>query len=104
MAAAEKFVQIIAFETDRIEEMGRLAVDTEKRFAGMENGPSYQVVLKDRNQPDRYYEVLEFASVDEAMRSRENPEARAFAESMAALCKQPPSFIECDIVEASRPK
>ncbi|WP_330455749.1 hypothetical protein OIB37_02025 [Streptomyces sp. NBC_00820] len=104
MEAAKKFVQIIAFETDRIDEMRTLALNTEKRFAGMENGPSYQVVLKDRNQPDRYYEVLEFDSFDEAMRSRENPGAREFAESMAALCTRPPSFIECDIVEASRPK
>ncbi|MEU6815587.1 hypothetical protein [Streptomyces sp. NPDC046860] len=100
---AEKFVQIIAFETDRIDEMRTLAMDIDRRFGGIEHGPTYQAVLKDKNQDDRYYEVLEFSSLEAAARSRHDPEARAFAERMAALCTSPPSFIECDLLEASRP-
>ncbi|MEU9401146.1 hypothetical protein [Streptomyces sp. SID4985] len=100
--AAQKFVQIIAFETDRIDEMRTLAMKIEERFGSKEHGPSYQAVLKDRNQPNRYYEVLQFDSFDEAARSRQNPESREFAERMAALCTNPPSFLECDVLEESR--
>ncbi|MFF9391938.1 hypothetical protein [Streptomyces griseoluteus] len=67
------------------------------------HGPTYQAVLKDKSKDDRYYEVLEFPSLEAAGRSRHDPEARAFAERMAALCTSPPSFIECDLLESSRP-
>ncbi|MGW5047799.1 hypothetical protein [Streptomyces griseoluteus] len=100
---AEKFVQIIAFDTDRIDEMRTLAMDIDRRFGGMQHGPTYQAVLKDKSKDDRYYEVLEFPSLEAAGRSRHDPEARAFAERMAALCTSPPSFIECDLLESSRP-
>ncbi len=99
MDAPMKFVQIIDFETDRIEEMRALAEDSEKRLAGREGGPTHRLVLKDRNQPGRYLVVIEFDSYEDAMRNSEDPETTKFAEQMAALCTRPPSFTDCDVQE-----
>lgn len=52
MDAPTKFVQIIDFETERIDEMRALSEDAEKRSAGREGGPTRRLVLKDRNRPD----------------------------------------------------
>ncbi|MFJ3301606.1 hypothetical protein ACIPSA_00530 [Streptomyces sp. NPDC086549] len=94
-----KFVQIIDFETDRIEEMRALSEDMEKRFAGRENGPTRRLVLADRSRPGRYLAVIEFNSHEEAMRNSSDPETSKFAEQMTALCTRPPSFTDCDVVD-----
>ncbi|MEU6572875.1 hypothetical protein [Streptomyces sp. NPDC046805] len=99
-----KYVQIIDFETERIDEMRDLARDIEKRFGGSEYGPERQAVLKDRSNPGRYIEVLMFNSYDEAMRSGQSPEAKQFAERMTALCTRPPTILECDVLEMSEPR
>ncbi|WP_307619999.1 hypothetical protein [Streptomyces sp. V3I7] len=104
MDTSKKFVQIIEFETDRIDEMRALARNIEKRFGGNGHGPARQAVLKDRNHPGRYLELLMFDSYDEAVRSSQDPEARQFAEKMAALCTSPPSFTECDVLEMNEAK
>jgi quinol monooxygenase YgiN len=93
------FVQVIDFQTDRIDEMRSLARNMEQRFGSTEHGPMRQVVLKDRNQPGRYLEVLVFKSRDDAMRTGQSPETSKFAEQMAALCSRPPAILDCDIVE-----
>ncbi|MEU5592048.1 hypothetical protein [Streptomyces sp. NPDC020298] len=96
-----KFVQIIEFETDRIEEMRQLSDDMENRSASREGGPARRLVLGDRNQPGRYLAVIEFDSYEEAMRNNDDPETSKFAEQMAALCTRPPSFTDCDVVDRS---
>jgi hypothetical protein len=99
MDAPLRFVQIVDFETDRIEEMRRLAEETDQRLAGREFGPTHRLILKDRNRPGRYLVVIEFDSYEDAMRNSEAPETTKFAEQMAALCTRPPSFTDCDVME-----
>lgn len=97
MDAPMKFVQIIDFETDRIDEMRQLSEETDQRLAGRSGGPTHRLVLKDRNQPNRYLVVIEFNSYEEAMANSNDPETTKFAERMAALCTKPPSFVDCDV-------
>lgn len=99
MDAAMKFVQIIDFETERIDEMRELARGTEQRFAGRDGGPTRRLVIKDRAQANRYLVVIEFDSHEDAMRNSDDPETTKFAEQMAALCTRPPSFTDCDVQE-----
>ncbi|MFI7411575.1 hypothetical protein ACIBU0_23190 [Streptomyces sp. NPDC049627] len=94
-----KFVQIIDFETERIDEMRELAHETQQRFEGRSGGPTRRLVLKDRSQANRYLVVIEFDSYEDAMRNSEDPETTKFAEQMAALCSTPPSFTDCDVQE-----
>ncbi|MFJ4789087.1 hypothetical protein [Streptomyces sp. NPDC088794] len=101
MDAPTKFVQIVDFETDRIEEMRALAEETDQRLADRTGGPTHRLVLKDRNQPGHYLVVIEFNSYEEAMANSDDPETTRFAQQMAALCTRPPSFIDCDVEEMS---
>ncbi|WP_369257716.1 hypothetical protein [Streptomyces sp. R35] len=99
-----KFVQIIEFETERIEEMQKLAEDADKRMAGRSGGPTHRLVLHDRNKPNHYLVVIEFDSHEDAMRNSNDPETTKMAEQMAALCTRPPSFTDCDVREMSELK
>ncbi|MFI6036874.1 hypothetical protein ACIBBD_22405 [Streptomyces sp. NPDC051315] len=102
MVASTKFVQIIDFETDRIEELRALSEETDQRLADRQGGPTHRMVLKDRNHPNRYLVLVEFDSYEEAMRNSADPETGKFAQRMAALCTRPPSFTDCDIQETTR--
>jgi hypothetical protein len=99
-----KFVQIIDFETDRIEEMRTLAREMDEKFAGRSGGPTHRLVLRDRSKPGRCLVVVEFDSYEEAMRNSNDPETTKMAEQMAALCTRPPSFTDCDVVEMTEIK
>ncbi|MGW0873816.1 hypothetical protein ACWD3Z_25440 [Streptomyces sp. NPDC002740] len=101
MGTSQRFVQIVEFETDRIEEMRALAEEGDQRVTGGADGPKRRLVLKDRNQPNRYLAVIEFDSHEEAVRNSDDPETGKFAERMAALCTRPPSFIDCDVQDAT---
>jgi uncharacterized protein (DUF1330 family) len=99
-----KFVQIVEFETGRIEEMQKLAEDADKRMAGRSGGPTHRLVLHDRNKPNHYLVVIEFDSYEDAMRNSNDPETTKMAEQMAALCTRPPSFTDCDVREMTELK
>ncbi|MFG2952743.1 hypothetical protein ACGF5O_03295 [Streptomyces sp. NPDC048291] len=93
------FVQIIDFETDRIDELKALADEMGSRPAGRENSPTRRLILRDRSRPGHYLGVIEFNSYEEAMQNSSDPETGKFAEQMAALCTRPPSFTDCDVVD-----
>ncbi|MFD4509632.1 hypothetical protein [Streptomyces sp. NPDC058457] len=93
------FVQIIDFETDRIDEMKALADEMGSRLVGRENSPTRRLILRDRSRPGHYLGVIEFNSYEEAMQNSSDPETSKFAEQMAALCTRPPSFTDCDVVD-----
>ncbi|MFF4354107.1 hypothetical protein [Streptomyces sp. NPDC001530] len=99
-----KFVQIIDFETERMEEMRELVQQAEQRTAGRSGGPTHRLVLQDRNTPNRYLVVIEFESYEDAMRNSNDPETTKMAEQMAALCTRPPSFTDCDVREMTELK
>ncbi|WP_151478430.1 DUF1330 domain-containing protein [Streptomyces albicerus] len=100
-----KFVQIIDFETERMDEMRELIQEAEKRAAGRSGGgPTHRMVLQDRNRSDRYLVVIEFESYEDAMRNSNDPETTKMAEKLAALCTRPPSFTDCDVREMSELK
>lgn len=101
MGTSQRFVQIIEFETDRIDEMRALAAEGEQRVTGRADGPTRRLVLKDRSEPNRYLVIIEFDSHEEAMRNSDDPETGKFAERMAALCTGPLSFTDCDVQDTT---
>ncbi|MHC3468600.1 hypothetical protein ACYF6T_07790 [Streptomyces sp. 7R007] len=102
MEAPLKFVQIVDFETDRMEEMRELSQEMEATLGDREGGPTHRLVLRDRANPDRYLVVIEFNSYEEAMQNSNHPETTKFAERMAALCTRAPSFTDCDVVDITQ--
>ncbi|MFF5493127.1 hypothetical protein [Streptomyces aquilus] len=95
-----KFVQIIDFETERLDEMEQLLEGARERFEGLEGGPTHRILLKDRDTPGRYLAVIEFESFEEAMRNSERPETSEMAAQMAELCSRAPRFVNCDLVDS----
>ncbi|MFG2499615.1 hypothetical protein ACGFSB_15560 [Streptomyces sp. NPDC048441] len=94
-----KFIQMIEFETDRIDDMRALVEQTEQQSTGREGGPTHRLVLADRGNPRRFFVLIEFASPDDAQRNSAAPETTHLAEQLAALCTSGPSFTDCDVRE-----
>ncbi|KAA0931650.1 DUF1330 domain-containing protein [Streptomyces apricus] len=92
-----RFVQIIDFETQHIDEIRDLVQEAAEHSGGRGGGPTHRMVLQDRNTPDRYLVVIEFASHDDAVRNSEDPATTRMAERVAALCTRPPRFTDCDV-------
>jgi hypothetical protein len=99
-----KFVQIIDFETERMEEMRELVEQAAQRAEGRTGGPTHRLVLQDRNMPGRYLVLIEFESYEDAMRNSNDPETSRMAEQLAALCTRPPTFTDCDVREMTELK
>jgi len=95
-----KFVQIIGFETERLEEMQQLLQEAGQRSAGRTGGPTHRMLLKDRDKPDHYLALIEFDSYDEAMRNSDDPETGKLAEQLGALTIGERVYTNCDVLES----
>ncbi len=94
-----KFVQIIDFETERLDEMEQIFEEAGRRFAGRSGGPTQRMLLKDRDNPRRYLALIEFDSYEEAMRNSNDPETSRMAERVGALCIGERVYTNCDLVD-----
>lgn len=92
------FVQIIEFSTTRIDEVRQMVEDFRASTEGTRTVVK-GMVCADRDQANRYVNIVEFESYEEAMRNSELPETRAFAERMMKLCDGPPTFRNLDVQE-----
>ena len=99
-----KFVQIIGFETERLEEMQQLMQEAGRRNEGRTGGPTHRMLLKDRDKPNHYLAVLEFESYDEAMRNSDAPETSKLAEQLGALTIGERVYTNCDVLESGELK
>ncbi|MFL5996934.1 MAG: hypothetical protein ACJ736_21955 [Streptomyces sp.] len=98
------FVQIIGFETERLEEMQQLLQEAGERNAGGAGGPTHRMLLKDRDKPHHYLALIEFDSYDEAMRNSDDPETGKLAEQLGALSIGERVYINCDVLESGEIK
>ncbi|MFG3493518.1 hypothetical protein [Streptomyces sp. NPDC047928] len=98
-----RFTQIIDLETERMDEMRTLMDEWGNEEESRDYGPTRSQILKDRDNANRYYVVVEFNSYDEAMRNSDDPRISAMAERLQSLCTRPTRFINCDALEISEP-
>jgi hypothetical protein len=91
------FVQIIEFQTSRIEEIEELGRPPR---TGGSSAPTFRRILAtaDRERPGTYLTILEFDSHESAMENSGRPETSEFAAKMAALCDGPPVFRNLDVL------
>ncbi|MFE6095734.1 hypothetical protein ACFQ7M_27690 [Streptomyces massasporeus] len=94
-----KFVQIIEFETERLDEMQQVLDEAGQRNAGRAGGPTRSTLLKDRDKPHRYLALIEFESFDEAMRNSDDPETTKLAERLNALSIGERVYTNCDVLD-----
>jgi len=90
------FVQLIEFQTDRIDEFDA-ALDEWIAASEGWRAPTRSVRTKDRDRPATYVQVVEFPSYEAAMENSARPETGRLAERLAALCSTPPTFRNLDV-------
>jgi len=90
------FVQIIEMTTNRPDEVEALVTEwrsqTESRRTAQRG-----TFTKDRDRPDTYVQIVEFASFEDAMANSDLPETAAFAERLTKLCDGPMTFRNLDV-------
>jgi hypothetical protein len=90
------FVQIMEFDTSRIDEVEALS-----RKLQQERGDallaSKATVTEDRDRPGHYFVIVEFGSYEEAMRNSNDPATSRYAEELGALLDGPPTFHNLDV-------
>lgn len=91
------FVQIIEWTSSRVDEVEALS-DEFREDPAREGGPVRLLVLADRDKPNSYRTVVEFASHDAAMANSARDDTAEFAQKMAALCDGPPTFFNGDVL------
>ena len=89
------FIQTVTYTTSRIDEVRKLGQQLhEKRKASGDPGMIQISVCADRDTPNRYTTVVEFASYDEAMANSNHPDIAEFSQRMAKLVDGPPTFVQ----------
>lgn len=78
------FVQIIEFETSRIDEFDALTQKMESERGG-ELLASKATVTEDRDHPGRYLVIVEFPSYEAAMENSNLPVTQKYASEMGQL-------------------
>jgi quinol monooxygenase YgiN len=92
------FVQIVQWQTSRIDEVEKLSEEYREGRDARGGGPVRVQILADKDTPNTYYTVAEFASAEEAQANSDRPETSAFAAKMMELCDGPPTFRNTELL------
>jgi quinol monooxygenase YgiN len=95
------FVQIIEYQTSRLEELQALAREFREGSAQQAGAskPLRGSVAADQERPGHYLSMIEFESADAAMEASKRPETQEFFARMSALMDGPPTFYNLAVVE-----
>jgi len=95
------FVQIIEYRTSKPDEIAALMEQFSKNRAAEGDGPSpvRGITCADRDDPGRYFAIVEFASYEEAMENSQRADTTEFSAKMMELCDGPGKFYNLDLVQ-----
>jgi quinol monooxygenase YgiN len=94
------FVQIIEFTSTREDEIRAMGEKyRDERMADGSGGPVRATFTRDRDRPNTFLNIVEFASYDEAMANSNDPRTTEFARQMSELCDGPPRFYNLDVAD-----
>ncbi len=91
------FVQMIEFETGRIDEFTATVDEWLKESADWRTSTRAQL-CENRDHPGTYVQMVEFPSYEVAMENSNRPETGKFAERLAALCDGAPTFHNLEVL------
>jgi hypothetical protein len=92
------YVQIIEWQTSKIDEMRKVADEWEKATEGKRK-VRRRVLTEDRDKPGRYLNIVFFDSYEEAMENSKLPETDTLSQKMMELADGPPTFYNLDVLE-----
>lgn len=90
------FIQIIEFSTSRPDEVESLMDDWLAKTKGKRTAQR-STLSHDRDRPNRYVQIVEFPSYEDAMTNSDLPETAAISSGLAELCDGPPEFRNLDV-------
>lgn len=96
------FVQIIELRTSHPDQLNAVGEEWERATEGKRTARR-RVLCRDREAPDRYFNIVFFDTYEEAMANSELPETNAMAKKLAALTDGPPTFYNLDVVGDREP-
>ncbi|MCG6499346.1 ester cyclase [Kitasatospora sp. A2-31] len=91
------FVQIVECRTERPDELNQL-MDTWIEQTQGKRTATHTMVGADREDARHVVEIVEFPSYEAAMRNSALPETDRIFREMVALCQEPPTFTNLDLV------
>lgn len=91
------FIQIIDFRTDRLDE-GKALVDEYRAKTEGRRTASRGIMCQDRDDPERYINIVFFESYEAAMKNSAMPETAELAEKLAALSLAPATFVNLEVL------
>jgi hypothetical protein len=91
------FLQVIEFETSRIEEVQALTKKLEAERGG-DQTVSKGTIAADRDRPGHYVIIAEFDSYEEAMKNSNDPVTDKYAQEMQKLTDGPSKFHNLDVL------
>ncbi len=95
-----EFVQIIEYQTSKIDELRRLLDEFRGRRAGSDApAPTQIMVTKDRDRDNVYLSIVRFGSYEEAMENSNREDTSQMAQRFAELCDRPPTFRNLDVIQ-----
>ncbi|AUH41297.1 hypothetical protein [Streptomyces sp. CMB-StM0423] len=92
------FVQLIEYESDNPEELGR-AMDEWMAATEGKRTMSREIHARDRESSRHFVDIVEFPSYEQAMVNNDLPETQRIAGRLRELCTSEPRFVDLDVVD-----
>ncbi len=92
------FVQLVEFTSKNTDQIRTLTARYQEETKGSRT-TLRALICADRDLPDRYVVVTEFASYDDAMANSRLPATQEFAAAMAKLTEGPLSYRNLEVIE-----
>jgi quinol monooxygenase YgiN len=93
------YIQLVEFDTRHPVEEVRSAMDAWLDATRGQRALRMAVVATDHDRPHHYWELLEFASAEDADNNLERPETKAAFKKWSSLLDGEPTFHNLDVVE-----
>ncbi|MEI8410664.1 MULTISPECIES: hypothetical protein [unclassified Kribbella] len=96
------FVQIIEYRTAKPDDVAALTDEFRKgrEAAGEGAAPTLAMTGADRDDPGRYFAIVQFESYEEAMENSNRADTSEYAAKMMELCDGPPTYYNLDVVQS----
>ena len=97
------FIQLVTLTTTRVDELRTIDAAWRDATAGR-NTLLRERVYADRDRPNTYISVCEFASAEDAAANSALPETQECAAAIAAICDGPITFTNLELIEEFTPE
>ena len=92
------FIQLIEFETDRIDE-GRKLVDDYRASMKGKTAARRGILAKDRDSKNSYVNIVFFGDYESAMKNSDLPETQQLSEQLMKLGNGEPTFSNLEVID-----